>query len=436
MNRTIIMDILSRKNVYKYYKEYLETQWYNSAQIKEYQIRKLKSLLTHCYINVPYYSRIMRNSNLNPEKIDSLNVLDNFPILTKEIIQENYEDIIPINIKHIRGVKTGQTGGTTGNILFNKNDSNTRSSVWGSYKRYEDWMGLKPNDKILILMGGHVLHDSFIEKFRKGLINLIENSTNFDIYNTTDTNIEEVINTLKNGKFAHIRSYPQYLFSLSKKLKEQGLKFNIKAISTTAESVMPHHREIFKNVFNSEVFDQYGCGEIGGIAYECDHHNGLHITEERVYVELNNQQELIITDLDNYSMPFIKYWNADQAIMSSNLCNCGRQLKLIKQILGRTCDYVIGLNNEYLHWAYFWHLFFDSNIAHNRNLKKFQIVQRSNKSMNIKLVCDELSLDEKNILISDIQKRLGRIDIIFTFHNEIENSVSGKYRPVLNELVK
>jgi phenylacetate-coenzyme A ligase PaaK-like adenylate-forming protein len=59
-------------------------------------------------------------------------------LLTKEIIQENYDDFTPLNISQIKGVKTSQTGGTTGNILLKRNDASSRSSAWGSYKRYED----------------------------------------------------------------------------------------------------------------------------------------------------------------------------------------------------------------------------------------------------------------------------------------------------------
>jgi phenylacetate-CoA ligase len=432
---TKLSDILTGKNVAGYHKMYQKTQWYNKQQMKEYQLNKLRKLLKHCYENVSYYTKLMSENSINPDKIDSLNILQSFPILTKEIIQQNYNDFIPKNIRMLKGVKISQTGGTTGNILFKRNDANTRSSVWGSYKRFEEWMGLKNNYKTLVLMGGHIKKSSFKDTFIRKGISFLENSVSVDVYNTSNATIEKIITLLLNNDFSLIRSYPQFLFQLALELEKRRLQFDIKAITTTAEPVMAEHRKLFKKVFNADVFDQYGCGEIGCIANECEKHEGLHINEERVVLEQNEYDELLITDLDNYSMPFIRYWNADQALTSDINCTCGRQSKLIKQILGRTCDYIFGIDGQLLHWAYFWHLIFDSNIAKNRDLNKFQIVQKSKSNILIKLVANSLSKTEMDFIINDIKKRLGNINIELSYENDIENTSSGKYRPVINNLL-
>jgi len=435
MNTLKITDILTGKNVWQQYQIYCKTQWYTDEEMKIFQIHKLKKILNHCYLNIPYYKSIIDNNKIDIVNFNSLDVLLQFPLLTKEKIQENYKLFIPQNNHNIKGVKTKQTGGTTGNILFNRNDSNTRSSVWATYKRYEDWMGIVPSDKTLILMGGHVKEIKIKEKIIKYVSNLLSNSKTVDIYDTSEETIENVINLLKNGNYSQIRSYPQFLFSVAQKLEEKGLFFKIKAISTTAEPVLPIHRTLFKKVFKAEVFDQYGCGEIGGIAYECEKHEGLHIAEERVIIEKNEFNELIITDLDNFTMPLIRYWNADQAIFNEVKCSCGRNSKLVKELMGRTCDYVLGINGQFLHWAYFWHLIFDSNVAKSRNLRKFQIVQETNRNLTIRLVSDEFNELEKTFIIDDIQKRLGEITIKFSFENSIEDSKTGKYRPVINKLL-
>jgi phenylacetate-CoA ligase len=435
MNRIKIGDFLTGKQVWKFYQLYNKTQWYSEEEMKEFQTFKLKKLLNHCYKNIPYYRSIIDKKQIRINDFVSLDILSKFPILTKEIIQANYEDFLPLNSKQINGVKVGQTGGTTGNILFKRNDSLTRSSVWGSYRRYEDWMGLAEEDKTLVLMGGHVKKNNLRKKLIDKVVSLLNRSISVDIYDTSDQTTEFVIDLLCNNAFAQIRSYPQFLFSVAQKLEKRGLHFDIKAISTTAEPAMPEHRALFKKVFNAETFDQYGCGEIGGIAYECYKHEGMHVAEERVIVEINESDELIITDLDNYTMPFIRYWNADQAILSNVKCSCGRHSRLIKQIMGRTCDYVVGVNGQFLHWAYFWHLIFDSNIAESRNLRKFQVVQNSTTDLLIKLVATSLSEEDKEFIRGDITKRLGDMTIEFSYESDIENSKTGKYRPVINKLL-
>ncbi len=158
MDTTKIADILSGKNVYKRYLEFKESQWFSQSELKEIQLNKLRSLIYHCYENVPYYRNFMKKIDMIPSDIKSLDILKEFPIITKEIIKANYNDFTPVNLKKIKGVKISQTGGTTGNILMKRNDANSRSHVWGAYKRFEDWMGFKTGEKLLRLMGGHVIH--------------------------------------------------------------------------------------------------------------------------------------------------------------------------------------------------------------------------------------------------------------------------------------
>ncbi len=435
MDFTKLIDILTGKTVCEYYNLYCKTQWYSEEEMEAFQLAKLRVLIKHCYENVPYYRKLINSRKIDINNIHSISVLEQFPILTKEIIQQNYTDFIPLNNNKIKGVKTKQTGGTTGNILFNRVDAKTRSSTWGGYKRYTDWMGYKSNEKVLVLMGGHVKKTSYYEKFKSQVNSFLTNETYVDIYDTSEQTVNQIISLLESNNFSHIRSYPQFLFSIAQHMNALNKSLHIKSISSTAEPVMSEHRDLFRQVFNAEVFDQYGCGEIGGIAYECDRHNGLHIAGERAIIEVNDKNELLITDLDNFTMPFIRYWNADQAIISNEKCSCGRQGKIIKQIMGRTCDYIIGINGQYLHWAYFWHLIFDSNIASKRNLQKFQIVQNSSDTLTIRLVSDIISEEESSFIFNDIQKRVGQMNITIKYEKEIENTKTGKYRPVINNII-
>jgi phenylacetate-CoA ligase len=435
MNRSSLVDFLTGKKVESYYEIYNKSQWYSKSEVEEYQLKKLKLLISHCYKYVPYYRKYMHEHGIMTQNIKTVEDVKLFPILTKEIIKANYNEFIPLNISSIKGVKTGQTGGTTGNILFNRTDANTRSSTWATYRRFSDWMSVKQSDLKLILMGGHVVGKNYYDSVKQFVNNLITNSTSFNPYDTSQENEKKIISTLEKKKIVLIRSYTQFLFNLCNKLKYANRFFKVKVVTTTAEPLTDLHRNIFKEIFEANSFDQYGCGEIGGVAYECDHHKGLHISFERVILEINQNNELIITDLDNYAMPLIRYWNADQAILTEEECTCGRTGKIIKKIMGRTCDYVIGLSGEFLHWAYFWHLLFDSQIARKKDLRKFQVVQMSRDLIILRLVCKPLERLEVDLISSNIRQRLGNISIEFKFEDDIENAPSGKYRPVINNLI-
>lgn len=433
MDSTKIVDILTGKKVNAYYHLYNKSQWFSTDEMQNLQLSKFKALIKHCYENVPYYANFMMKNDLHPDDVRDLNILQAFPILTKEIIKENYTQFNPTNQSSIKGTKTSQTGGTTGNILYKRNDAQTRSSVWGSYRRFYDWMGVSPEDKSMSYWGGHVVKHGVKDAWKKKISDLLKNSISYDAYDTRPDTFDSIVHTLKNRKVKLIRSYPQALYSLARKMSDRGFNFDIKAIMTTSEPIMPQHRLLFKEIFNAESYDQYGCGEIGGIAYECNAHNGLHVTDERVILEVNDKKELMITDLDNFTMPFIRYWNADQVIFADHECPCGRKSRLIEQVLGRTCDYLVGLNGQVLHWAYFWHLLFDTNIAIDRNFIKFQVVQKSKDVILIRTISDPLTLSDKSTLISHIQSKMGDMKVEFVLEEDIENTPSGKFRPVINE---
>ena len=153
MNRIRILDLLTRKNVWNSYKVLNETQWYSKDQMVDYQVIKLKKLLMHCHQNVPYYRKIIDDNEIDIIHFESLEILNEFPILTKEIIKNNYQDFIPKNNNILKGVKESLTGGTTGSTLLKRNDAATRSVIWGSFFRFEKWMGINKLDKKLILKG-------------------------------------------------------------------------------------------------------------------------------------------------------------------------------------------------------------------------------------------------------------------------------------------
>ncbi len=435
-NRTKLVDILSGKNVNDYYMEYDKTQWYSKGEMKEYQLMKLKKLLKHCYNNVPYYNRIIKERGIDINNITSTNILEKFPVLTKEIIQNNYKDFIPKNINHIKGVKISQTGGTTGNILLKRTDANVRSSAWATYKRFQDWMGISGSTKILRLMGGHVAKHSLKDNIKEYIFNIVNNTISLNPYDKSDKNIKRIQSVLENKGISSIKGYSQSLFFLARLFEDRSVSFNIDSITTTAEPLMDEHRMKFKKVFGAESFDQYGCGEIGSIAYECNHHKGLHVAEERVILEFKDNIDLLITDLDNYAMPYIRYWNADQAIVSKEECTCGRKTLLLSRIMGRTCDYISCSDGKQLHWAYFWHLLFDTGIAAKRNMVKFQVLQNNINELNFRIVSNPLQKEDKDIIVNNMKMFIGKdIKVTFIQEKDIENAKSGKYRPVINNMI-
>jgi phenylacetate-CoA ligase len=228
--------------------------------MEEVQLKKFKALILHCYTNVPFYRKYMLSNGINPNDITSLSDLKAFLIITKETIKENYEDFTQVNIKMIRNVKKGQTGGTTGSVLHKRTDAATRSSTWAAYKRFYDWRGVKESDKNILIKGGHITKQTIIAEIKTRTIDKIKNTIRLDAYDSSKDNVYRLISYFF-LKVALIDGYSQSLFEVAKKIEKRELSFNIKAIMATAETLMPKYRT----------------------------------------------KKLIITDLDNFAMPYYRY---------------------------------------------------------------------------------------------------------------------------------
>ena len=123
--------------------------------------------------------------------------------------------------------------------------------------------------------------------------------------------------------------------------RNYSLPSSIKSVITTSEVLTPSMRKLIENCTGVKVFNEYGCGEVGSIAHECEAGN-LHTMDDNLIVEVDNTDgksgELIVTDLYNYATPLIRYRVRDYATKSNSTCSCGRQLGLLTNCLLYTSD--------------------------------------------------------------------------------------------------
>jgi len=106
-------ELLYKSNILAEYKRLLKTDWYTRDQLENIQNYYLHSLVAHCYANVPYYRNLFDKLNIKPEEIRSKSDLVRLPILTKQIIRDNYQMLLSQDIKS-RNIRKHSTGGSTG----------------------------------------------------------------------------------------------------------------------------------------------------------------------------------------------------------------------------------------------------------------------------------------------------------------------------------
>ncbi|MEW6602338.1 MAG: hypothetical protein AB1499_15305, partial [Nitrospirota bacterium] len=208
---------------------------------------------------------------------------------------------------------------------------------------------------------------------------------------------------------------------------------------STGEMLYDHQRDFLKKQFKSNIFDYYGCNEVGPIAYECEYHK-KHISGERMIIEttdakgnqvINVQGEITITDLDNYAMPFIRYKNGDVAVMTNDACSCGRGLKIIKSVEGRTQEYLRTLDGNYIPA-----IFFPTRFRNLRGVDQYQIIQHDIYNTSLRIVKNRFfSIKELNEMKQVVKEMLGNsVNVNIEECNYIPLTTRGKTRLVISYL--
>ena len=346
-----LSDFIANWNVKKHLKFLLKSQWWSEDEIKSYQEEKLQKLIQHSYDNVPYYTELLKNLKLTPEDFNSLEDIKKIPTISKEKIVENFNNgkIIAKNINRNK-VIFGQSSGSTGLRTRYYIDKNAYGYNLACNLRGWYWMGYRLGDKIIKVS----------QNKRKSKLKVFQDyfdRTRLFANQYDDKNLNDFIGLMNDFAPNFLRSYPDPLVFIANYLNNNSVKIpSLKGINTTGNTLFLEVRNLVENTFNTKVFDSYSC-EGGPNFFECPTHEYYHCSSEYGIAEIINTQgeevkkgekgNLVVTNLHNYAVPFIRYESKD-IVEKGDKCSCGRNHLTIKSILGRNNDIIITPGKQYL----------------------------------------------------------------------------------------
>ncbi len=248
-----------------------------------------------------------------------------------------------------------------------------------------------------------------------------------------------LVRKLKQQRPKALIGYVSALEILAQFLKKSGIEdVEIPAVIPAAETLFEHQRKLFEQVFHGEVFNRYGCHEFNGIAHECSVHQGMHINAENVYVEIlkdgrpaapGETGEIVITDLQNFGAPFIRYRIEDLGSLKTNGCRCGRGLPMLEAVEGRVYDLISCPNGTVQTGTFFCKV-----TRSVEGIDEFQVIQESKDKIRLKLVTDRsFRPDSVSFLTNTIKGHCGEeMEVAVEFVNHLEPLKSGKRRYVVS----
>lgn len=411
-------------------KEAREFQWRSANEISAYQLRHARNILDWAKTHSAFYQRHFQDVDLN--RIRSLDDFARLPSVSKSDLVNHGGEILTAYRSKCE-VKT--TGGSTGHpVRIVKNAealAMERAVTWRGY----EWAGVEMGDPQGRFWG--VPHTRR-GRFKAVVTDFIANRKRLSAFQLDEESLARYYQQLKRFKPAYLYGYVSVIEALANHIRDQKLPVlpSLRSVITTAEVLYPQARQNIKSVFGVKVYNEYGCGEVGSIAHECDHGN-LHIMADNLLVEIDGQDgEIVVTDFFNYKTPLIRYRVGDFGRLSDQACPCGRGLPVLEHVYGRAYDLLRLSSGQAIHPESLIYVVEDFKAECDAILQ-FQAVQRSHRHVDIFVVPN----DKWN---EGVAKRLGdsmraklsaEIEYSIQVVASIAREKSGKMRLVKSEVL-
>lgn len=410
----------------------LENERLGSQELKSQQNERLEYILTRAVTKVPYYREQWEG------KGDAWKSLGNWKVLRKDALRA-YKDDFLAEDKDTKQLFLEHTSGTTGTpVTLWCERSSLKSWYALSEARWKRWYGVSRNDRWAII-GGQKVVPFQQEKPPFWVWNAGLNQLYMSSMHIKPEFLKHYLTAIQRYKIVYLYGYSSALYWLAVAALENKVQLNLKVVITNAEPLYDFQREVMEKAFNCPVRETYGLSEMVCAMSECEE-GKLHLWTEAGAAEILDENDqpvkrgetgrLVCTGLLNEAMPLIRYEVMDMAQFPEveEACACGRNLPVVKKVLGRLDDQIVTKDGRKL-------ALLDIIFGEHLHIKEAQIVQETLDLLRIRVVPAEgwSEWDEAEIK-SSVFERMGDVQVQIETVPEIERTFAGKLRVMISKV--
>ena len=347
------------------------------------------------------------------------NSFDKLKVISKEDIVMSNCPLLPLKYmivstddETIRMTTSGSTGKMF-EIEWNKSDY--FASMYELWLLRYKYYGIRPDDKMCFFY-------SDIQNVEENSIE-IKNGRGFSKVNLSDKRIVEIYKEIMNYKPVWLLLQPSIAGMIINIVKKYNLEpiNTIKYIEFSGEMLDEALKNEIKEIFNCKVANQYGSYEFNSIAYECPEGN-MHIMGSNVYVETDENEDIIVTSLNNYRNPLVRYNIGDKGklLMPELKCKCGNCNRILQLKKGRSHEFVDSRDRGKINSYIFMKAIMRVNEELDNEVKQFQVIQTDIDKFDVRLFLES-------------ENRLDKVIEIFQENIEEKTLVNAEYRYILEE---
>jgi phenylacetate-CoA ligase len=305
-------------------------------------LQKLQRLVAHAVETVPFYKT--RRS-----EIRRVEDLESFPLVNKSDVADH--NAAMDSARYSGRVARGVTSGSTGTALRFRQGAEHEGWIDACWARGTGWWDVRRGDRRVVLWGRPVdggrraqAEAWFKHRLRNGL--------SFNTFEElSDAFFDQITTALETFRPRLVYGYGSSLGALAEFMarEERVLKGDARPrlIVYTGDHMYEAERLIGERVFGAPVVSLYGSSEAGSVGYMCKE-GSMHISEDHIHVEFLRADgtptvagelgEIVVTTLNNFAMPLIRYRVGDLGSYSGESCRCGVTLRTMNLEVGKVAD--------------------------------------------------------------------------------------------------
>jgi phenylacetate-CoA ligase len=382
--------VLRRRSTLRWYELGQQQQRMSTDELASLQRRKLAALVEHCASHVSFYRSMFRQCGMNGHRIDSLDALRVMGVSTdKKAVREAGDSMISerSDKRRLYQMVTSGSSGVPGFFYKSLDTTCRRQAI--KY-RAEEWIGKPIGTRTTLIWGRlpsqkpHVLAGRWAYWW-------YQNYQFLSAFDIGPPQLRRYLSRIHRFRPEFVESYVTAVYQMSRFMLSEKLTAppSIRGVIVGAEQLIDEQKRVIESAFNCPVYNRYGSTEFTNIAAECVHRRGMHVNADHILVEvvdeadrpvLDRVGEIVVTDLDSYDMPLLRYRIGDRGVLSTERCPCGLPFPMLSSINGRMSDRIVTNSGREIHDTFLIHA-----LMRIPGVARFQVVQKSLDRVEVNL---------------------------------------------------
>ncbi len=416
-----------------------QSQWWPPQQLEAQRVARLRSFLTDIGARVPYYRALFKQQGFDPIGVASLSDLQALPLLTKSDIRGHLNALKADRHDTLSRYNTGGSSGQP--LVFYIGKARTDHDV-GAKWRATRWWGVDIGDPEMVIWGSPIELGTQ-DRLRRWRDRVLRSEL-LPAFEMSEEKLDGFIARIRKRRPRMLFGYPSALTHIARHAERRSTPLNdlgIRVAFVTSERLYDDQRATIARVFGCPVANGYGGRDAGFIAHECPS-GGMHVMAEDVVVELVGSDgrvvpdgepgEIVVTHLATGDFPFVRYRTGDVAVADTGSCACGRGLPLLREIQGRTTDFVVAADGTVMHGLALIYV-----LREQGGIQSFKVTQESRLLTRVELVTDA-DFESRTIasIVAGFRQRLGaEVEVQVSIVDQIPAELSGKFRYIVSHAV-